>query len=80
MQFRRHRQPKHLKKLSFLKNRAIHFRINGTGVIRPVKQNKLSFFSIEKPSLPAPVQCLEGQIQVQKPTVVVALNQMPRHT
>ena len=39
-----------------LKNRYIHFRINSTIVIRPVKQNKLSFASIEisKP-LPGPV-------------------------
>ena len=37
-------------------NSTIHFHINSTSVIRPVKQNQLSFFSIEiiKP-LPVPV-------------------------
>ena len=29
------------------KNRLIHFHINSTSVIRPVKRNELSFFSIE---------------------------------
>ena len=55
-QFRRKRQPQHLKRLFFLKNRPIHFHINNTSIIRPVKRNQLSFSSIEinKP-LPAPV-------------------------
>ena len=35
------------KRLFFLKNSAIHFHINRTSVIRPVKQNQLSFSSIE---------------------------------
>ena len=65
----------------FLKNRPIHFNINSTSVIRPVKQNQLSFSSIEinKP-LPAPVQFLVDEIQVQKPILVVATDQMPDHT
>ena len=68
VQFRRESQPQHLKRWFFLKNRPIHFHINSTSVIRPVKRNQLSFSSIEinKP-LPAPVQCLIDQIQVQKP-------------
>ena len=45
--FRRERQPQNLKRLFFLKNRPIHFHINSTSVIRPVKQNKLSFSNIE---------------------------------
>ena len=54
----------------------IHFKINTTCVIRPVKWNQLSFNSIKinKP-LPAPVQC-----QIQKPVLVAPLDQMPDHT
>ena len=47
IQFRRESQPQHLKILFFLKNRPIHFQINSTSVIRLVKQNQLSFSSIE---------------------------------
>ena len=47
IQFRREGQPQHLKRLFFLKNRPIHFHINRTIAIRPVKQNQLSFPSIE---------------------------------
>ena len=56
IQFRRESEPKHLKRWFFLKNRSIHFHTNSTSVIRPIKRNQLSFFSIEinKP-LPAPV-------------------------
>ena len=43
IQFRREGQPKHLKRWFFLKNRPIHFHINRTSVIWPVKQNQLSF-------------------------------------
>ena len=54
----------------------INFKINTTCVIRPIKQNQLSFNSIKinKP-LPASVQC-----QVQMPVLVVPLDQMPDHT
>ena len=49
--------------------------------IRPVKQNQLSFSSTEinKP-LPAPIQCLVDEIQVQKTILVVATDQMPDHS
>ena len=46
IQFRRESQPHHLKTF-FLKNRPIHFHINSTSVIRQVKQDQLSFSSIE---------------------------------
>ena len=47
IQFRREGKTQHLKRWFFLKNRLIHFHINRTIVIRPVKQNQLSFPSIE---------------------------------
>ena len=49
--------------------------------VTPVKRNQLSFSSTEinKP-LPAPVQCLIDQIQVQEPILVVATGQMPDDT
>ena len=57
IQFRRESHTQHLKRSFFLKNRAIHFHINSTSVIRPVKRNQLSFFSIEiNRPLPAPVR------------------------
>ena len=40
IQFRRERQPQHLKRWFFLKSRAIHFHINTTSVIRTVKLNQ----------------------------------------
>ena len=54
-QFRRESQSQHVKVWFFLKNRPIYFHVNSTSVIRQVKQNQLSFFSIKinKP-LPAP--------------------------
>ena len=63
----------HLKRLFFLMNRLIHFYINTTKVIRPVKQNQLSFSSIEtKKPLLAPVYSFSqirfkfrGQFQFQ---------------
>ena len=57
------------------------FYIDSTSPIRPVKRNQLSFSSIEinKP-LPAPVQCFADQVQVQKPILVVATDQMPDYT
>ena len=39
IQLRRESQPQHLKKWFFLKNRPVHFRINGTSVFRLFKQN-----------------------------------------
>ena len=41
------RQPQHRKIRFFFKNRPIYFDINSTSVIRPIKQGKLSFSSIE---------------------------------
>ena len=56
IQFRRKRQPQNLKRWFFLNNRPIHFHINRTSVIWPVKQNQLSFSSTEvNKQLPAPV-------------------------
>ena len=37
IKFKRESQPQHLKRLFFLKNRPIYFRINSTSVIRPIK-------------------------------------------
>ena len=81
IQFRRESQPKHLKRLFFLKNRPISFHINSTSVIRLIKQNQLRFFSIgiNKP-LPAPVHSLLDQINVQKPILIVTTDQMHDHT
>ena len=54
VQFRRERQPQHLKRLFFLENRPIH--LHSTSVIGPVKRNKICFSSIEiNRPLPAPV-------------------------
>ena len=79
--FRRESQPQLLKRWVFLKNRPIHFHINSTSVIRLIKWNQLSFFSIEiNTPLPASVQCLADQIQVQMPILVTATYQMPDHT
>ena len=56
IQFRRERQPHHLKRGFFLKNRLLHFHINSISVIRPFRRNKLSFSSIEiNKTLLAPV-------------------------
>ena len=80
-QFRGKRQPQHLKRLFSVKNKSIHFHIGSTSVIILVKRNQLSFsrFEINK-LLPAPFQCLVGQIQVQKPILVVTTDQMTDHT
>ena len=81
IQFRTESQPQYLKRGFFIKNRPIHFHINSTSVIRPVKQNQLSFSSIEiKKPLPVPVQCLIDQIQFQEPVLVVATDQTRDHT
>ena len=81
IQFGRERQPQHSKGGCFLKNVPIHFRINSTSVIRPIKQNQLSFprRNQQATSCPSP-QCLVNQIQNQKPILVVAPDQMPDHT
>ena len=50
IQFRREGQPQHFKRLFFLKNRPIHFHINRTIVIRPVKRNQLSFPALKQTS------------------------------
>ena len=73
-------QPQHYKRF-FLSNRPIHFHINSTSAIRPVKQKKLNFSNIEiNKSLSALVYCVSEQIQVQKPVQVVVTDQMPDHT
>ena len=78
IKFKRESQPQHLKRLFFLKNRPIYFHINSTSVIRPIKQNQLSFFSIEiNKRLPVPAQCLTDQIQGQKPILAATTDQMP---
>ena len=85
--FRGKCQPQHLKKWFFLENRPIHFQINSTSVIRPVKWNKLraefSNIEINKPrpatSRPSP-QCLVNLIQVPKPILVATTDQTPDHT
>ena len=80
IQFTRESQPQHLKRWFFLKNRSIHLHINSTSVFRLVKRNSLRFSNIKiNKLLPAPVQCLVGQIQVQKPILVVDTGQMPDH-
>ena len=61
-----------------------NFHIKSNSVIRPVKrllldQLRFSRTEINKP-LPAPVQSLVDQIQVHKPILVVATDQMPDHT
>ena len=59
----------------------IHFRINSTSVIRPVKQNQFSFSSVEiNTTLPTTVKCLVDQIQIQKPTLIVPTDQLPDHS
>ena len=80
IQFRRENQPQHLKRLFFLKNRNINFHINSTSITRLVKQNQMSFSSIEinKP-LPVLVQCLVDQTYVQNLCLIVATNQMLDH-
>ena len=45
--FGRENQAQHLKRWYFIKNRIIHFPINSTSVIRPLKQNYTSFSCIE---------------------------------
>ena len=45
--FRREIQPQHLKRWFFLRKRPIHFHINSTSIIGPVKRNQFSFSSIE---------------------------------
>ena len=55
IQFRREREPQHLKGWSFLKNRAIHLHINSMSVIRPVKQDQ--HWNQQATSYPSLVSC-----------------------
>ena len=73
-------QFKNFKKF-FLQNKPIHFHINRTSVVRPVKQNQLSFPSTEinKPLLPQSIVSRRSD-SVQKPIQVVVTDQMPDHT
>ena len=81
IQLRRERNPQHLKILFFLQNIPTYFHIYGTRVIRLVKRKKLHSSSIAiNKSLPVAVQCFVSHIQVQKPTLAVATDQMPDHT
>ena len=43
IQFRKERQPQHLKRRFFVRNRPIHFHMKGISVLRLVKQSKMSF-------------------------------------
>ena len=82
IQFRRERQPQHLKRLLFHKNTPNYFHITSNSVTWPLKQDRLSFFSTEinKP-LPAPrLHCLIDQIRIQKLIVFVAIDQMSDYT
>ena len=82
IQFRRERQPQHLKRLLFHKNTPNYFHITSNSVTWPLKQDRLSFSSTEinKP-LPAPrLHCLIDQIRIQKLIVFVAIDQMPDYT
>ena len=59
IEFRRESQPQHLTRWFFLKNKAIHFHIIITSIIRPVKQNQLSFASVHSFS--------QIRLHIQKP-------------
>ena len=65
--FRRERQPHHLKIWFFLKNWPIHFHINSTSVIRPIKWKPVEFSQHwHQPAFSCPSsQCLIDEIQVQ---------------
>ena len=77
IRFRRKSQPQHFKRWFFLKKRPIHFHINSTSVVGPVKRIQVSSSGTEisKP-LSVPVQCIVDQIKVQKPILVVATNRI----
>ena len=81
IQFRRERQSQHLKRWIFLKNSPIHFHISSTRVwTSQMKQAEFfQHWNQQATSCPS-LQCLFGQLQVQKPTLVVVKNQMPDHT
>ena len=73
IQFRKESQPHHFKRWFLPQEQTFHFHINSTSLIKPFEQNQLSFPSSEiNNPLPAPVQCLADQSQVQKPIQVVA--------
>ena len=75
VKFGRQSQHQYLKRLFFFKNRPIHFHVNSTRVIRPIKRNELSFSTTSYPS----PQGVVHQIQVQKPILVVTTDQIPDH-
>ena len=84
IQFRRDGQLQHLKRWFFLENIPIHFHINTPVLLDRSNETSLVFSSIEinKPrptSCPSPRYLLD-QIQVQKPILVAATDQMPDHT
>ena len=58
----------------FVKNRLIFTLI--ASVITPVKQNQLTFSNIEINKPLPPVQCLADKVQVQKPILVLATDQI----
>ena len=78
-QFKWERQPQHLNRWFSLKNRPIHFYINSTSVIRPVKWNQLSFPNIEinQPFSAPDSNVLKIRFYVKKPILIVATDQMP---
>ena len=51
-----------------------------TSVIRPIKKIQLSFCRNQQAISCSSPQYMLDQIQVQKPTLVVAIDQMPDHT
>ena len=81
IQFRTESQPQHLKGLFFLNSRSILFHISDTGVIRPVKRKPAEFFQHgnQQPTYCPSPPCLVDQIQIQKPILIVATDQMPDH-
>ena len=68
-------------RLFFLKSSCIQFHFNSTRVISLAKQNKLSFFQHrnQQATSCSNRHCFIGQIQVQKPTPIVATKQKPYH-
>ena len=76
IQFKRESQFEHLKRWFFLKNTPIYFHVNCT-----IDKMSCVFPALKSTShfLPIP-QCLVDQIQIQKPILVIATNQMPDHT
>ena len=83
IQFRRERQPQHLQRLFFLKNRLIYVHINNAIVLLDQSLGTSWIFLALKSTshfLPKSIQCLVDQIQVHQPTLVVATGQIHDHT